>query len=80
LAYREPDGEEDDLRGTDLQEKFYAYLEALPQDRQVIVVENTDPPSSIAGRMQSLMFTKNPHHGRYGLFPHRAGGPPGSNG
>ncbi len=70
LAYREPDGQEDDLRGTDLQEKFYAYLQALPDDRQVIVVENTDPPASITSREQSLMFTKNPHHGRYGLFPH----------
>ena len=69
LAYREPDGKEDDLRGTDLQEKFYAYLQTLSDDRQVIVVENTDPPVSITSREQSLMFTKNPHHGRYGLFP-----------
>lgn len=69
LAYREPDGKEDDLRGTDLKEKFYSYLQDLPGDRQVIVVENTDPPASITAREQSLMFTKNPHHGRYGLFP-----------
>lgn len=68
LAYREPDGIEDDLRGTDLQEQFYAYLQALPDDRQVIVIENIDPPASIKSREQSLMFTKNPHHGRYGLF------------
>lgn len=69
LAYREPDGTEDDLTGTDLQEQFYAYLEALPIDTQVIVVENTDPPDAIMKRQQSLMFGKNPHHGRYGLFP-----------
>lgn len=69
LAYREPDGKEDDLTGTDLQEQFYAYLEALPSGTQVIVVENTDPPMSISARDQSLMFGKNPHHGRYGLFP-----------
>lgn len=69
LAYREPDGKEDDLRGTDLQEKFYTYLQNLSDDRQVIVVENTDPPVSITSREQSIMFTKNPHHGRYGLFP-----------
>lgn len=77
LAYREPDGDEDDLRGTDLQERFYAYLEALPQDQQVIVVENTDPPTPIAAREQSLMFTKNPHQGRYGLFPYRSDFPSG---
>jgi len=69
LAYREPDGTEDDLTGTDLQEQFYAYLEALPSDTQVIVVENTDPPASIRARSQSQMFSKNPYHGRYGLFP-----------
>ncbi|WP_080424295.1 hypothetical protein [Burkholderia ubonensis] len=69
LAYREPDGTEDDLTGTDLQEQFYAYLEALPIDTQVIVVENTDSPDAIMKREQSLMFGKNPHHGRYGLFP-----------
>lgn len=72
LAYREPDGKEDDLRGTDLQEQFYEYLQGLPDDRQVIVIENTDPPVAIAERAQSLMFTKNPHQGRYGLFPHAA--------
>lgn len=70
LAYREPDGNEDDLTGTDLQEQFYSYLELLPEDRQVIVVENTNPPEKIMGREQSQMFGKNPHHGRYGLFPH----------
>lgn len=70
LAYREPDGTEDDLRGTDLQEQFYAYLQDLSDDTQVIVVENTDPPAAIMARDQSLMFSKNPHHGRYGLFPH----------
>lgn len=70
LAYREPDGTEDDLTGTDLQEQFYAYLEALPEDQQVIVVENTDPPGSVMAREQSQMFSKNPHHGRYGLFPY----------
>lgn len=73
LAYREPDGTEDDLTGTDLQEQFYAYLEQLPIDTQVIVIENTDPPDAIMGLPQSLMFSKNPHHGRYGLFPYMAG-------
>lgn len=72
LAYREPDGTEYDLTGTDLKDQFYAYLEALPGDTQVIVVENTDPPDAIMKREQSLMFGKNPHNGRYGLFPYIA--------
>ncbi|WP_226799962.1 hypothetical protein [Burkholderia sp. Z1] len=37
-------------------------------DTQVIVVENTDPRDDIMKRKQSLKFSKNPHHGRYGLF------------
>jgi hypothetical protein len=69
LAYREPDGDEDDLQGTDLQEKFYDFIQAMPGDTQVIVVENTDPPEVIRNRSQSIMFSKNPHQGRYGLFP-----------
>ena len=73
LAYREPDGAEDDLTGTDLQDRFYGYLESLPGDTQVIIVENTNPPDAIMQRSQSVMFGKNPHHGRYGLFPHQPG-------
>lgn len=69
LAYREPDGDEDDLRGTDLQEKFYAYLQALPGDTQAIIIENTDPPDAIKALDLVQMFSKNPYHGRYGLFP-----------
>ena len=68
-AYREPEGLEDDLTGTDLNVKFYDYLAGLPSDRQVIIVENTDPPASIVARPQVVMFSKNPHSGRYGFFP-----------
>lgn len=68
-AYREPEGEEDDLTGTDLNVKFYGYLAGLAADRQVIVVENTDPPGAIMGKPQVSMFSKNPHSGRYGFFP-----------
>jgi hypothetical protein len=68
-AYREPEGSEDDLRGTDLNVRFYNYLAGLPDDRQVIIIENSDPPASIAARPQVVMFSKNPHSGRYGFFP-----------
>jgi len=68
-AYREPDGIEDDLSGTDLDVQFYDFLQKLPSDRQVIIVENTTPPKAIADLPQSVMFTKNPHQGRYGFFP-----------
>lgn len=69
LAYREPEGDEDDLQGTDLQEQFYAYLQTLSDDTQVIIIENSDPPDAVKALDQVQMFGKNPHHGRYGLFP-----------
>jgi seryl-tRNA synthetase len=68
-AYREPDGIEDDLSGTDLDVQFYDYLLNLSSDRQVIIMENTTPPRAIAELPQAVMFTKNPHQGRYGFFP-----------
>ena len=69
LAYREPEGDEDDLTGTDVQERFYEYLGKRCQG-QTIVLENLDPPSSVQDAPQSVMFSKNPQIDRYGLFPH----------
>ncbi|HWI19877.1 MAG TPA: hypothetical protein VNT81_19120, partial [Vicinamibacterales bacterium] len=68
-AYREPEGTEDDLRGTDLDVKFYDYLATLANNRQVIIIENTDPPAHITTLPQVTMFSGNPHSGRYGFFP-----------
>jgi uncharacterized coiled-coil DUF342 family protein len=68
LAYREPEGDDDDLTGTDVQDRLYEYL-LERTDRQVIVLENVDPPSDVKDRPQSVFFSKNPHSGRYGLFP-----------
>jgi hypothetical protein len=68
-AYREPEGTEDDLRGTDLDVKFYDYLAVLANDRQVIIVENTDPPAHITQLPLVTMFSGNPHSGRFGFFP-----------
>ena len=69
LSYREPEGEGDDLRGTDLNSSFYDFLAVLPQDRQVLVIENTDPPRDIQTSNQALKFTAIVSEGRYGYFP-----------
>jgi hypothetical protein len=71
LAYWKPEGEEDDLRGTDLDEMFYGYLLGLHRDNQVIVIENKHPPQFVFDGGHVTVFTKNPHHGRYGFFPQR---------
>lgn len=72
LAYREPEGKEDDLSGTDVKDRFYEFLAAY-EDRQVIVLENMNPPQSVIDAKKATFFTKNPHSGRYGFFPLKAG-------
>ena len=68
LAYWEPEGDDDDLRGTDVKERFYEYLLGLKSDVQVIVVENEHPPTFVSEQANVEVFTKNPHQGRYGFF------------
>jgi len=69
LSYREPEGDGDDLSSTDLNSHFYEFLANLPNDRQVLVVENTDPPADIQTSVQTIEFTKIEGVGRYGFFP-----------
>lgn len=68
LAYREPENDEDDLRGTNVQSKFYGFLSNCTS-RQVIVLENVDPPNFVKDNDQTIFFSKNSSIGRYGLFP-----------
>ena len=68
LAYREPEGEDDDLSGTDVQNRFYDYLSKWT-NRQAIIIENVDPPLSITKRETTLFLSKNPNQHRYGFFP-----------
>ena len=67
LAYREPDGDDDDLTGTDVHQHFYEMLHAMT-DRQIIILENVDPPSDIQSGEQCIFFSKNPNSGRYGFL------------
>lgn len=68
LAYWKPEGKEDDLSGTDIKERFYEYLLGFKETAQIIVVENEHPQDTVADRANVLVFTKNPHQGRYGFF------------
>jgi hypothetical protein len=64
LAYREPevvDGDED-LTGTDLQDRFYQYLERW-STLQAIIIENTSPPAGVAESPSTVFFSKNPQQG-----------------
>lgn len=70
LAYFKPEGDEDAaLQGTDLKERFYAYLKAHHgRNSQVVVIENQHPPESEADGLAITVFTRNPADGRYGLL------------
>ncbi|WP_338112955.1 hypothetical protein [Sphingomonas sanguinis] len=70
LAYFKPEGDEDAaLQGTDLKERFYAYLKAHhSRESQVVVIENQHPPESETDGLAITVFTRNPADGRYGLL------------
>jgi hypothetical protein len=70
LAYWKPEDDSDSLKlaGSDLKERFYSYLATNEARGQVIVIENEHPPMD-DGSIHSVVFTRNPSEGRYGLFP-----------
>lgn len=68
LAYWKPEGDDDDLRGSDLKEMFYRYLLGISRENQVVIVENEHPPDFVLDEASVTVFTKNPHLGRYGFF------------
>ena len=69
LSYYGPEGAEDDLKGTDVKDKFYEYLVDKHSDSQIIIIENEHPQDDLLNNLQFIDFTKNPHEGRYGFFP-----------
>lgn len=68
LAYEEPDNEEDDLSGTDVNLKFFDSLAGW-KSKQIIVFENKKSiPNKYSSGKQVTQFTKK-NSGRYGFFP-----------
>ena len=75
LAYEEPDNEEDDLSGTDVNIKFLDSLSSW-KSKQIIVFENKKSiPGKYSSGDQVVQFTKN-NSGRYGFFPTTSKGTP----
>jgi hypothetical protein len=69
LAYWEPEGPADSLAGSDLRERFFDFLASSELRGQVIIIENEHPQPDVADRISTIVFTRNPSVGRYGLFP-----------
>ena len=77
LAYRAPEGlaartsdaDDVELAGTNLDTYFYKMLLELPDDRQVIVFENTTPSDPILSRASTQFFSGNIELSPFGFFP-----------
>jgi len=69
LAYKEPQGDDENIAGTDLKQRFYEHLIEFIGKEQLFIVENTEPPADILKTINHETFTGNPNEGRYGLFP-----------
>lgn len=69
LAYWKPESSEDNLKGSDLKNRFYEYLNEFHRNNQVVVIENEHPPATINLGSRLTVFTRNPAEGRYGFFP-----------
>lgn len=68
LAYKDPDPGNDEIKKTDLKDKFYSYLSSLGNKYQIIIFENVKPQSELTN-FHEIYFSKNESSGRYGLFP-----------
>jgi hypothetical protein len=83
VTYRPPEEggptDADDVLDASVAARFYADIQHN-FDGQVIIMENTDPPSGLNPVSMDIPFTKNASRGRYGFFPHvdRQDPPPAS--
>lgn len=76
LTYRGPKtrhgaltADERSLQESTLAKHFYEHLASLSEHIQVIVIENTSPPSGLDAAANIVEFTANDELGRYGLLP-----------
>lgn len=79
LTYREPmamprhgelEADEETLKATSLDQRFYQHLASLAGIGQIIVLENSTPPRDVETYAKVTAFTKSKNPGqRYGFFP-----------
>ena len=60
---------EDEALPKDVKFNFYKDLSKTTLDRQIIVIENDDPPKSLSEGVNFITFTKEYEKGRYGFIP-----------
>jgi hypothetical protein len=71
VTYKRRDtGPDDQVIPEDVATAFYQSLASLPDDKQVIVLENNDPPEELHEKLHYHHFSRS-SLGRYGFFPVR---------
>ena len=68
VTYKRRDTEPGEEIPEDVTVAFYTDLAALPANKQVIVLENNDPPADLQSRLNYTHFSRS-SSGRYGFFP-----------
>lgn len=59
---------EDDFIENSLQDGLFTFFADSFNDKQVIIIDNKQPPKSLSGRYNDITFTKGRSVGRYGFF------------
>jgi len=76
LTYRDPfkkpkdelTADEEELRNTDLKERFFEHLGHIGANAQFMIFENVDPPLKVNDYAMVETFTNDPNIGRQGLL------------
>jgi hypothetical protein len=68
VTYKRRDTSPGEEISDDVIAAFYEALSMLPKERQVIVLENNDPPAHLIDRINYTHFSRSAT-GRYGFFP-----------
>jgi hypothetical protein len=70
ITYRDPaDADEAAIAGTPLKDRAFHSFSSLPDDLQLIVLDNVDVPAWLEKQPQCTHFSGRPGVGRAGFFP-----------
>lgn len=69
VTYKRKDVVEGEAIPDDVKSNFFHNLATLPQEAQVIILENEDPPVEVQAKINYTHFSRSPVIGRYGFFP-----------
>jgi hypothetical protein len=70
VTYKDPDGLEDAaIQSTPLKDKAFTAFAGLPDQYQLLILDNVDVPEWLANEPRCIRFTGQPTQGRAGFFP-----------